>query len=247
MFDCLVIDKKSLVGRTLDKRLAYFKDYFFDPYRRLMGKYPQEVEYMPFVVEMKGMQLGYAMDMMFSQVLPTLKHGNDGLIFTCRGSPYQYGTDSHILKWKQENENSIDFKLTVDFPRTKPDDGSEPYTDYDALPTCNLSVGGPDDTDIWYCTLFLTESEWEQLKSLNEPLQERIVECYMDSQKRWRYMKFRDDKDRGNFHTVVEGVIESISDRVTKEELCGMAGRIREEWKRRAGQPVQSQPPPQGR
>ena len=33
VFDCLVIDKKPLMGRTLDKRLAYFQDYFYGPYK----------------------------------------------------------------------------------------------------------------------------------------------------------------------------------------------------------------------
>lgn len=194
---------------------------------------------MPFIVEMKQMQLGYATEMMFKDVLPNLPHGNDGLIFTCRGSPYQYGTDPHILKWKPENENSIDFKLTLDFPLRKPDaqdkmEGiEESWVDYDAKPNCTLDVGGEDDTDEWFGEMYLEDDEWEALKARGEPLNKRIVECYMDEKKRWRFMKFRDDKDRGNYHTVVKGVIESIRDRVTADELIANAKGIKDEWKKR--------------
>lgn len=239
VFDCLVIDKKPLMGRTLDKRLAYFQDYFYGPYKALLRKFPQEVPYMPFIVEMKQMQFGYATEMMFKDVLPKLPHGNDGLIFTCRGSAYQFGTDPHILKWKPENENSIDFKLTLEWDAVKPDEidraegVTEPYIDYDAIPTCNLFVGGDGDTDKWFGAMHLEPEEWEALKMRGEPLNGRIAECYMDEKKRWRFMKFRDDKDRGNYHTVVEAVIESIKDRVTADELVGMAKQIKDAYKQR--------------
>lgn len=239
VFDCLVIDKKPLIARTLDKRLAYFQDYFYGPYKNLLRAFPEEVPYMPFIVEMKQMQFGYATEMMFKDVLPKLPHGNDGLIFTCRGSAYQYGTDPHILKWKPENENSIDFKLTLEFPIVKLDEQdraegvSEPWADYDAIPICNLDVGGDNDSDEWFGTMHLEPEEWEALKKRGEPLDQRIVECYMDEQKRWRFMKFRDDKDKGNYHTVVKGVIESIRDRVTADELMANAKAIKDEWKKR--------------
>lgn len=47
-------------------------------------------------VEFKKMEFSYAIQMMFQDVLPNLPHGNDGLIFTCRTSPYKFGTDQNM-------------------------------------------------------------------------------------------------------------------------------------------------------
>jgi mRNA guanylyltransferase len=211
----------------------------FTPYQELYKLYPAELEYVPFVVEMKQMQFGYGIEMMFRQILPNLPHGNDGLIFTCRNSNYKHGTDPHILKWKPEAENSVDFRLSLDFPLVQPDEVdlaegvTEPYYDYDVVPVFNLLVHISDGQDQWYGTMHVPPAEWESMKALNEPLDDRIVECSMDAQKRWRFMRWRDDKANANHISTVESVIESITDRVTKRELIGAAKRIRDEWKRR--------------
>jgi len=243
VFDCMVLDGNSLMNRTLDKRLAYFKERIFDPYKQLLNLYPEEKQYMHFIVELKSMQFSYAVEMMFRQILPSLPHGNDGLIFTCRMTDYKHGTDPNILKWKPESENSVDFSLSLDFPLIQPDEQdraegiTEPYPDYDALPVCNLHVHAGDNVDPpWYGTMFLEPAEWESLKALNQPLNDRIVECYMDSNKRWRYMRFRDDKSTANHTSTVQAVIESITDRVTEKDLIAAAKGIRDEWKRRAAE-----------
>lgn len=239
VFDCLMLDGNSLMNRTLDKRIAYFDERIFKPYKELYKLFPEEIQYLPFVVELKMMQMGYGIEMMFRQVLPNLPHGNDGLIFTCRNTHYKHGTDPHILKWKPESENSVDFRLSLDFPLVEPDeidlaDGiTAPYPDYDAIPTANLLVGHEHNRELYYATMHLEPSDWEILKALNEPLDNRIVECYMDAQKRWRYMRWRDDKERPNHIMTVESVIESIMDRVTEKELLAAAKRIKDEWKKR--------------
>jgi len=81
--------------------------------------------------------------------------------------------------------------------------------------------------------MYVEPEEWESLKSLKEPLDDRIVECFMDSQKRWRYMRFRDDKTQANHTSTVDSVIESITDRVTEKDLVAAAPGIRTEWKKR--------------
>lgn len=239
VFDCLVLDGNSLMNRTLDKRIAYFQERIFTPYRELYKLYPDEIQYLPFIMEMKQMQFGYGIEMMFRQILPNLPHGNDGLIFTCRNSNYKHGTDPHILKWKPETENSVDFRLSLEFTLVQPDgvdraEGiTEPYYDYDSLPIFNLLVHVGDSQDQWYGIMHVLPAEWESMKALNEPLDDRIVECSMDSQKRWRFMRWRDDKANANHISTVESVIESITDRVTEHDLLGAAKRIRDEWKRR--------------
>ncbi|KAL8855034.1 MAG: hypothetical protein Q9221_000231 [Calogaya cf. arnoldii] len=240
VFDCLCLDGNSaLMHRTLDKRLAYFRENVFNPYKALYKAYPEEIQHLPFIVDFKQMELGYGIEKMFREVLPNLRHGNDGLIFTCRNTPYQFGTDSHILKWKPPEENSIDFLLQLEFPTVQPDaedirDGfTSTYSNYDAMPKCLLLVNEGDGKYLHWADMFIEEAEWEALVALDEPLNDRVTECFMDGRNRWRFLRFRDDKTEANHISTVKSVMESIEDRVTREDLIGAAKRIRDEWKKR--------------
>ena len=241
IFDCLVMDGKILMDRTLDKRLAYVKERLFTPYKKLFKEYPDERQYQPFFLEMKPFQLAYGIEMMFKQILPSLTHGNDGLIFTCRNTPYKHGTDPHILKWKPPEENTIDFLLKLNFPTVEPDEAersegiSEPFVDYDSVPHAELFyyVGGSDEEYKKFNDAYITEDEWETLKGLGDPLNDRIVECNIDDQERWRIVRFRDDKHKANHQTTVLSVQQSIKDRVDETDLYKAAGRIRDSWKAR--------------
>ncbi|KEY74149.1 hypothetical protein S7711_00309 [Stachybotrys chartarum IBT 7711] len=242
VFDCLVMDGNKLMDRTLDKRLAYFKERLYTPYKKLFKDYPTERQFQPFHVEMKPFQLAYGIEMMFKQVLPGLHHGNDGLIFTCRNTPYRHGTDPYILKWKPPEENTIDFRLKLSFPTVEPDEHerkegiTEPFVDYDSVPKSDLYVyrgdSGPNKYE-WFSEAYITEEEWETMKGLNDPLNDRIVECNLDEQRRWRIMRFRDDKNEANHTSTVNSVLESINDRVSEKDLYRAASTIRDHWKSR--------------
>ncbi|KAI8720826.1 MRNA-capping enzyme subunit alpha [Fusarium sp. LHS14.1] len=242
VFDCLAMDGNKLMDRTLDKRLAYFKERLYTPYKRLFQDFPDELQFQPFYVEMKPFQLAYGIEMMFKQVLPSLKHGNDGLIFTCRNTPYKNGTDPHILKWKPPEENTVDFRLRLTFPLVEPDEEersegiTEPFIDYDSVPKSDLWVYLGDSGERYerFASVYITEEEWEILKSLGDPLNNRVVECNLDDQGRWRIVRFRDDKSEANHTSTVKSVLESINDRVTEQDLYKAAGRIRDNWKARA-------------
>ncbi|KAI0118680.1 mRNA capping enzyme [Nemania sp. FL0031] len=245
VFDCLVLNSQVLMNRELGKRLGYFQEQVFKPYRRLMDEYPEERDYQPFFVDQKDMQLAYGIEKMFKEVIRNLKHGNDGLIFTCLKSDYKPGTDPHILKWKDADENTVDFVWKFTFQTVEPDEfeRSEGYTtpfiDYEAKPAIELLAnhgGGWPDGYRHYAEMHLEDSEWEILKSLGDPLDERVVEAYMDTQKRWRFYRFRDDKSDGNHISVVNSVIESIRDGVKKEDLLDAAKSIRDNWKAREQQ-----------
>ncbi|KAK9454704.1 mRNA capping enzyme, catalytic domain-containing protein [Dipodascopsis uninucleata] len=238
VFDSLIIDGKLLTERTLDKRLGYFRELVYKPYAQLCKNYPEEVEFFPFQIDFKDMEYSYALPKLWNEVIPKLKHGCDGLIFTSRLTPYIFGTDEKILKWKPAEENSIDFRLTLHFPiYTDPEDEANSFIDYDAQPTTILSVWCGDKTYKPYGELYLDEEEWNKLKALQEPLDERVVECVFDNKKNvWRYLRFRDDKLTPNHISVVEKIVVSVKDGVTKEELLEAHQRIREAWKRRARQ-----------
>lgn len=245
VFDCLVLDGRAdILTKPLDKRLGYFKKEIMGPYDRLFAQYPQERKFQAFRVEMKSMQVSYGIEMMFREILPTLKHGNDGLIFTCKDSPYHHGTDQHILKWKPVHENTIDFRMRLRFQTVEPDaidraEGiTEPYVDYDGVPDADLLefMGGEGGREPYrvYAPLYIAEDEWEILKGLGDPLDNRVVECGLDEQGRWRLYRFRDDKKEANHTSTVRSVIESIQDSVSEQELIDAAKSIKDGWKSRA-------------
>ena len=238
VFDCLVLDGNRLIHRTLDKRLGYFYENLDNPLQAFYKKWNDDTAALPFVVERKKMELAYGIEKMFKEILPNLPHGNDGLIFTCKSTPYQFGTDQHIVKWKSEDENSIDFRMVLVFPTIQPDSDDDdadegPYLDYDADPEIELYVYGNEDTDVAYGKLYLEKSEWRELKALQQPLNWRIVECYQDKSNQWRFLRFRDDKREANHISTVNSVMESIQDSVSKEHLIAVSKSIRDHWKKR--------------
>ena len=275
VFDCLFIDGKSLMQRTLDKRLAYFKEMILRPYRQMYKTFPKEIERRPFAIEDKTTEFSYGVEKMFREIIPRVKklHGNDGLIFTCRGTPYKIGTDEHILKWKPPEENTIDFLLRIhwtEYEADPSDPDQSPIIDYEAFPRdfeLLVYFGGNDDYRP-YDHLYLTQEEWSNLKSLGKPLQDSIVECWLEpasstSQNnngytngdshvqghpaRWRFHRLREDKLNANHISTVESVMESIQDAVSEDDLIRAAGGIRDAWKRRqaeGGGPRPQPPPP---
>ncbi|EER45789.1 mRNA capping enzyme alpha subunit [Histoplasma capsulatum H143] len=248
VFDCLVLDGTSLMHRTLDKRLAYFKEKVLKPYNAMYKKYPSEKQHRAFAVEDKSTQFSYGLEMMFREIIPRVKkvHGNDGLIFTCRSTPYKIGTDENILKWKPPGENTVDFRMRLQFPIVEPDpadadgDGStEPYPDYDAIPIFHLFVVRRANDYVPYGTMHVTEEEWETLKAMQKPLDDSLVECYKDEQHRWRFMRMREDKMDANHISTVESVME-IGPHGTGAMGSGMNGigtgaktKLKSEWMRR--------------
>ncbi|KAL2171025.1 hypothetical protein VTG60DRAFT_3873 [Thermothelomyces hinnuleus] len=253
VFDLLALDGKAdLLSKPLDKRLGYFKEHVMKPYKALFAAFPEELQYQAFKVEMKEMQFSYGIEMMFREVLPSLKHQSDGLIFTCRTSPYQFGTDPHILKWKAPHENTVDFRLKLNFPLVEPNEAeraagqAEPFVDYDSVPDARLLVftgveRGKPGYEEFESPLYLTEEEWEALKSWGDPLQDRIVECCLDEEKRWRLYRFRDDKTEANHISTVNSVLTSIKDGVSEAELLQAAKSIKDSWKLRQQQQQQQQ------
>ena len=268
----MVLGNKDMTERTLDKRLGYFKEAVYKPYDALFRKYPQEKQFQAFSIQMKDMQYSYGIEMMFRTVLPNLRHGNDGLIFTRCDTPYHPGTDQHILKWKPVEENTVDFKIQVHFPMAEAGDdddddddddedgedgddamavdksssnghgngnGTKPgdrYPDYDALPSAELYAFYGNNTSEPYqqfAPMYLTEDEWELMKNTNDPISNRIIECGLDDQQRWRIHRFRDDKLDANHITTIRSVMESIRDSVSEQELKDAAKGFKDGWRAR--------------
>ncbi|KAL9106229.1 MAG: hypothetical protein Q9227_008697 [Pyrenula ochraceoflavens] len=247
VFDCLIVDGKSLLERSLDKRLGYFLELIIKPYKVMCNKQPGRRR--PFTVEEKNTEFSYAIDKMFKEIIPKIKrvHGNDGLIFTCRETGYKMGTDENILKWKPPHDNTVDFLMHIIWREFPPDpsdpDQSSSVTDYHAMPASfELYVFLGRDEYEFHSNLYLEPSEWSNLKSLGKPLQDSVVECYLEQPPqpnseglapRWRFYRLRDDKLNANHVSVVEKVTESIEDAISEENLMAAQGEMRNAWKRR--------------
>lgn len=260
VFDCILLDGKSYVSRPLDKRIGAFQEFFLKPYTRCFyHAYPDRLQEQAFVVKPKSVQKSYGIMMMFRDILPNLAHGNDGLIFTCKSTQYEFGTDQHILKWKPAHENTIDFRLVLgDFPLVAQVDRDEkgPIPDYDGKPSFELYVNFNQDDWRYWDHLYVSDDEWEMLKGLQQMLDFRVLECYRDEKGRWRMKlegdgtpRFRDDKPEANHISTVEKVMETINDAVSEQDLLEAAQPIAKAWKQRHPEEQKRgvpQPPPSG-
>jgi mRNA guanylyltransferase len=252
LFDCVVLDGTSMAQRPLSKRYGRLNELFLPPFRQFLRDNPHAANDAPYEVKVKPMKLAYGITSVL-QMIPTLEHGNDGLIFTCIGSGYVSGTDPKIVKWKPPSENSIDFKLRLRFPPDYMRDPRGYLPDLDAKPMFQLEEYMGRDEYRYFDWLWLEDEEWEHWKASGEQLDDRIVECYWDPQggpldsmqidpapeykegagrlPAWRLLRIRDDKHDGNHTTVVQKILRSIIDGVEEEELVQHEDNIRSSWK----------------
>ncbi|KAL3234824.1 mRNA-capping enzyme subunit alpha [Nakaseomyces bracarensis] len=262
MFDCLAINGRALVQSPTSSRLAHLGKEFFKPYYDLRSLYPDKCATFPFKLSMKHMDFSYSL-VKVANSLDKLPHMSDGLIFTPVRTPYYVGgKDSLLLKWKPEEENSVDFKLILEIPMVEDTsvnkkDPRRWYYNYDVKPTFALYVwqGGSDvntklnifdqpfdrkemelleKTYSRFAELTITDEQWQDLKNLEQPLNGRIVECSKDAETgNWTMLRFRDDKLNGNHTSVVQKVLESINDSVTIDDLSEAVPTIKEAWEER--------------
>lgn len=262
MFDCLAVNGRSLIQSPTSSRLAHLGKDFFKPYFDLRSIYPNHCNTFPFKISMKHMDFSYQL-VKVANSLDKLPHMSDGLIFTPVRTPYSIGgKDSLLLKWKPEQENSVDFKLILDIPIVEDTslgkkDQNRWYYNYDVKPTFCLYVwlGGADvntrikdftqpfdrkDFELLertykkFAELEITNDKWQELKNLEQPLNGRIVECVKDQETgAWSMLRFRDDKLNGNHISVVQKVLESINDSVSLDDLSEIVPNIKRSWDER--------------
>ncbi|CCH45661.1 mRNA-capping enzyme subunit alpha [Wickerhamomyces ciferrii] len=237
MFDCLTLNGQNIVMKPLPKRLGYLGENFYKPYFHLRSKHPKECESFPFKLSLKNMQPAFKLPQVFES-LKHLGHVSDGLIFTSCETPYVYGTDPTLLKWKPSEENTVDFRLHLNIPMYTDEDLDErdpyrSYPNYEVKPNFELMIWEGKQSYSNFAELIISDEEWENLKNLNQPLEERVVECNKDKQDNWNLLRFRDDKLNGNHISIVEKVLKSIKDGVTKEELIANAANIEHASKQR--------------
>ncbi|KAJ3281445.1 Dcp1p-Dcp2p decapping enzyme complex alpha subunit [Borealophlyctis nickersoniae] len=229
LFDCIIIDGKSLTERPYTKRLGYLKENVLKPYGQKLGHDPGYAGRQPFKMALKELQLSYGLNKVFDEI-PHLKHKSDGIIFTSSVAPYSVGTCDKMLKWKPSDENTVDFKVM------EREGSGDSVTWVIGLWRGGRNNGDGDHERMGVLTLEPSmEQEWRDYPPIG-----RIVECRYDPEwpGRWRFCRFRDDKDRGNYLEVYNKIMQSIQDNVSKEQLLEHAPSIRREWKIRNNEPL---------
>ncbi|KAF9433423.1 Dcp1p-Dcp2p decapping enzyme complex alpha subunit [Entomortierella beljakovae] len=230
-FDLLAHGGQNIISKPLTSRLGRLQAEFVTPYREMLAKAsPEFINSQPFKVSLKEMNLSYGVERMFREVIPNLKHGNDGLIFTSSVAPYVLSTNSKMLKWKPPSENTIDFKLSLQFPIRN---GAQ---DYSQKPEFILHEWNGGQQYSLFGQMTVDDDLWESWKASSTQLQNRIVEVnYSPRDNGWRFFRFRDDKEHGNHTTVVRKVVQSIQDGIEANELINAQESIRSAWKEREG------------
>ncbi|WFD28124.1 mRNA guanylyltransferase [Malassezia nana] len=192
----------------------------------------------PFEVLVKPMDLAYGLAEVLKVKMPKLCHGCDGLIFTSLHAPYEPGTTMDILKWKPPQENTIDFKLHLNFPPDLEADPSGETPDWKSKPRFQLLQHVSGDEHEFYDWLDMDDEEWNEWKIKSEQLDDRIVECSWhppspegENVSTWHITRVRDDKTTANHKTTVSKIMESIRNGVMEEELIALVPEIRAAWK----------------
>ncbi|KAG0368348.1 Dcp1p-Dcp2p decapping enzyme complex alpha subunit [Gamsiella multidivaricata] len=217
-FDLLAYSGQSIIAKPLTSRLARLQCEFVTPYREMLRTAnPQFVHSQPFKVSLKEMNLSYGIEKMFREVIPNLKHGSDGLIFTSSVAPYVPSTNVKMLKWKPPSENTVDFKLTLQFPI------QGGVQDFGQKPQFQLHEWQGGQQYTYFGQMVVDDALWEQIVEAN----------YSPNDQSWRFFRFRDDKEHGNHTSVVRKVVQSIQDGVEADELLRAQDSIKAAWKER--------------
>ncbi|KDN43945.1 mRNA capping enzyme, alpha subunit [Tilletiaria anomala UBC 951] len=249
LFDALIVQDDNIMQKGLGRRYGRLRTLVFEPFFNYMVKHPEAVAAAPFEIKVKPMDLSYHIEHVLNNRIPQLKHGNDGLIFTCWNSNYKTGTDPKILKWKPPSENSVDFKLRLRFPP----DACGKVPDLTAKPFFQLDQwmggrgGGPGGSYQYFDWTDVSDPEWEEMKASGLQYDDAVVECVwvnggerevdgMTGEEtvrppRWVIKRIRDDKRDGNHASIVKAILKSIVDGVEAEELIEAVPQIRAAWK----------------
>lgn len=156
-----------------------------------------------------------------------LRHGTDGIIFTPVNTRYQHQTDPLVLKWKPAEMNSVDFRLAAQWRQ----EGQRPTQRFQLMYTARGVL-------VPFGWIFFSPEDLQRFQDDREA-DNRIVECvydrnwttrfynednptwddYRDVRGGWRFLRVREDKNKPNERSVVDSVLQSIQDGVTKEQL----------------------------
>ena len=233
IFDAICV-KGSFVGDlSLSDRLRVVRGEVMPPFGT-SGIVDQGGDY-EFTVGIKHMYRKQDVKLVLEQVLPSLPHENDGLIFTREDEPYKIGTCEFILKWKPLHLNSVDFLLEVVYLKNASGKMEGRY--------CTLKCGSSGQL-MHFGYIHIEAAKQEDLLKTHgrAPF---IAECVFDMEWSspgppanggngsmwsdwtnrpgggWKYLRHRPDKKLPNNINTVENVFKSIRANIVADDLVG--------------------------
>ncbi|KAJ1983263.1 Dcp1p-Dcp2p decapping enzyme complex alpha subunit [Dimargaris verticillata] len=217
----LVIDTDPTTGQ-------YLNDHVIKPHQHLVEHNERFARTQPFTVVLKPMELSYGAQKVLTEDIPKLMHKNDGLIYTSVPAPYVLGTSNKMLKWKPAHENSVDFRVHLEYPSGK---------QYPDKPIFRLHIWQGGEAYTPFAEMAVTDAEWERFVQDKVDLENRIVEANYDPSHcppaEWRFMRFRNDKPHANHISILDKILQSIREGVTSDDLTSRSDTIRTAWKQR--------------
>ena len=209
IYDMMSLENKD-VGRQLCHvdRYQKIEDYIIGPRRELEKHGLLNKTQEPFRIRNKPFwNVERTKERVIDQVIPSLLHPNDGLIFSPASEPYKPATNPDLLKWKPPELNSVDFLLRI---RRENREGELPRM-----------VGDLMVTDL--ATPFSQIRLTKELKQLHN----QIIECKWERPTGWAFMRVREDKARPNSYRTAESVCNSIKVPVTESYLLEFIEKCR--------------------
>lgn len=238
VFDCLAINGENITSRQHSFRRNKLRSLVIKPWKTFCEERPDLAFMRPFQLELKTPLASHRVRRALKDVIPTLPHGNDGLIFVSKRSPYTFGTDQHTFKWKAPNDNTVDFLLNINETRADDDDRGTPGPDSLEF-QLHVYLGGQIYQH--FANLSLSDTEMDAMMGAAMAVNGSVLECYRDETTgMWRpklepsgYPRIRSDKLHGNHVSVVSNILESIQDGVTEDDLIKQALKMKTAYKMR--------------
>ncbi|CAG8526912.1 17882_t:CDS:10, partial [Gigaspora rosea] len=242
IFDLMVLNGSVLIERPYNKRMGMLKQDVIEPLNAALKRNPELEKRMPFTMEIKSMELSYGL-INTLQKIPSLKYGNDGLIFVPVNRPYEPDICHELLLWKPTNQMFVNFKIKIIKPSR------------DKKPIYQLLIASDENTHKFHDYFTpdpQTEVDW--IKNVHEGdigqfwYDEHWSTTIYDADPHirhggWRFRRFKREQHTADSENVLEEVLSRIQNAVPRDELEERVTVIREKWKLRQSNRVSGSQP----
>lgn len=230
--DAVLAESIRVAELTLSERIAAIRDQVVGPFRRLyppgkeaslpfllLGKEYWPFEKIKFIIDKinhveddEGHRFIYESGKRFNE--------NDGMLFIPDERPYRPGRNLQVKKWKWLECNTVRFiiKLSEEFRF----DGKPPRV------VCKAYLLGQKGEELEYREIFFPRKDIECLEAEIGIGNRGLVECYYDYGRsyEWRVRTMIHMDMPPSKFTYVLRIMESNSDKITKEDLLHLATRL---------------------
>lgn len=244
LFDCLAINNENVTKLPFQWRYACLQNQVLPIIEAFLRRHTDIHSTLGFEPLLKPMSRAYDVASIL-QKMPNLQHRTDGLIFTCLHSPYTFGSNFKILKWKPPGYVTIDFLLRFKQNMSEKSTCRNTMDKMIEKPSLELHLRTNDNSHVYFDDIAIDDDEWTRWKQCGTCLDGRIVECapiFVTSctgeiRENWKIIRLREDKIVANHYSIITRTLESIHHGVSESKLVKSVPGIARNWfhpKRRA-------------